>query len=141
MTVLYLIAFTVEWPTRRELLTQLACINFLWRNIGNGLGVSYSVLQGLAESNQSNQAKLDQVIQNWLDMNGQGEGAPVTWSTILDVVNGPLVQNKALAMTIYEYLKLESSVQQITQSKQVIVPSVISFIQIACIIIPWSLKR
>ena len=117
ITVLYLIVLTVERPTRRELLTQLACINFLWRNIGNGLGVSYSVLQGLAESNQSNQAKLDQVIQNWLDMNGQGEGAPVTWRTILDVVKGQLVQNKAHAMTIYQYLKQRGFVQQITESK------------------------
>ena len=53
-------------------------------------------------------------------MNGQGEGAPVTWMTILDVVKGRLVQNKALAMTIYENLKQGSSVQQITQSKYII---------------------
>ena len=60
----------------------------------------------------SNQAKLDRVLQMWLDMDGQGGGAPVTWNTILDVIKGPLVQNKALAMRIYEYLKQESSVQQ-----------------------------
>ena len=45
-------------------------------------------------------------------MDGQGEGAPVTWNTILDVIKGPLVQTKALAMSIYEFLKQESSVQQ-----------------------------
>ena len=117
ITVLYLIVLTVERPTRREVLMQLAFINFQWRNIGNGLGVSYNDLQGLAECNDSNQTRLDRVIQNWLDMNGQGEGAPVTWMTILDVVKGPLVKKKAHAMTIYEYLKQGSSVQQITESK------------------------
>ena len=108
MTVLYLIVLTVERPTRREVLTQLACINFQWRNIGNGLGVSYNDLQGLAERNDSNKTRLDQVIQKWLDMNGQGEGAPVAWMTILDVIKGPLVKNMTQALTIYEYLKLQS---------------------------------
>ena len=83
-----------------------------WRSIGDGLGVSYSYLQGLAKSNMSNQAKLSCVLQNWLEMDDHGEGAPITWNTILDVIKGPLVQTKALAMSIYEYLKQESSVQQ-----------------------------
>ena len=116
MTVLYLIALTVERPTRREVLRQLAFINHQWRNIGNGLGVSYSHLQGLAQCNDSNQTRLDHVIQKWLDMNGQGEGAPVTWNTILDVLKEPPVQNVSRGMKIYEYLK-QSSVQQDTQSK------------------------
>ena len=116
ITVLYLIVLTVERPTRHEVLMQLAFINFQWRNIGNGLGVSYSDLQGLAERNDSNQTRLDQVIQNWLDMNGQGEGAPVTWKTILDVVKEPPIENITRTMRIYEYLK-QSSVQQDSQSK------------------------
>ena len=44
-------------------------------------------------------------------MNGKDGCAPVTWTTILDVIKGPLVENNALAREIYEYLKLESSVQ------------------------------
>ena len=115
MTVLYVSLLTVERPTRREVLMQLAFINFQWRNIGNSLGVSYNDLQGLDERNNSNQARLDQVIQNWLDMNGQGEGAPITWNTILDVVSKPPVQNITRAMGIYEYLK--STVQQYSQRK------------------------
>ena len=83
--------------------------------------MSYNDLQGLAECNNSNLTKLDQVIQKWLDMIGQGEGAPVTWRTILDVIKGPLVKNITQALTIYEYLKLKSSLQQITQSKYVII--------------------
>ena len=124
MTVLYLIILTVERPTRREVLMQLADIDALWHEIGVGLGVSYNVLQRLVYSNMPDRRKLGDVIQNWLDMNGQDEGAPVIWNTILDVVKGPLVKKKALAMKIYEYLKQESSVQQIIQSKYVIIPLV-----------------
>ena len=128
MTVLYLIVLTVESPTRREVLMQLANIDALWRSIGDGLGVSNNVLKGLAESSMSNQTRLGEVVQKWLDMNGQGEGTSVTWITILDVVKGPLVQNKAHAMKIYEYLKVENSVQQNTQSKYVIVSLVVLII-------------
>ena len=120
MTVLYLIVLTVERPTRYDLLIQLADIDASWRSIGEGLRVGYNVLKGLDESNKPNQTRLSEIIQTWLDMNGQGESAPVTWMTILDVVKGPLVQNKALAMKIYENLKQGSSVQQITQSKYII---------------------
>ena len=128
MTVLYLIVFTVERPTRREVLVQLADIDASWRSIGDGLGVSDNDLQGLANANMQDQTRLGHVIQKWLDMNGQGEGAPVTWKTILDVIKGPLVKKKAHAMEIYEYLKLESSVQQNTQSKYVIVSLVVLII-------------
>ena len=108
---------TDEKPIRREVLTQLAFINSQWRNIGQGLGVSFNYLQGLAQCNDSDQTRLEHVIQNWYDMNGHGEGAPVTWNTILDVVKGPLVQNITCAMRIYEYLKAKSSVQQENHSK------------------------
>ena len=119
MTVLYLIVLTVERPTRYEVLNKLAYIDASWRSIGEGLRVRYNVLKGLDESYKPNQTRLSEIVQTWLDMNGHGEGAPVTWITILDVVKGPLVQNKSLAMKIYKDLQL-SSVQQNTQSKYTI---------------------
>ena len=117
MTVIYFIVLTGEKPKGYEILTQLAFINSQWRNIGKGLGVSYNDLEGLAQRNDSDQTRLEHVIQKWFDMNGQGEGAPVTWNTILDVVKGPLVQNTTQAMRIYEYLKAKNSEQEDTPSK------------------------
>ena len=117
MTVIYFIVLTGEKPTRYEVLTQLAFINSQWRNIGQGLGVSFNDLEGLAQRNDSDQTRLEHVIQKWFDMNGQGEGAPVTWNTIFNVVKGPLVQNTTRAMRIYEYLKAKSSAQEDTPSK------------------------
>ena len=77
--------------------------------------MEYNVLQGLAESNMSNQTRLGHVLQKWIDLDGQA--SPVNWKTIIDVVKGPLVQNKALAKEIYQYLKQESSKQQNVASK------------------------
>ena len=87
-------------PGKLEVLTKLVCIDASWRGIGLDLGVSYNDLQNLAESNESNQTKLDHVLQKWIKMDGQA--TPVTWKVILDVVKGPLVQNKAVALEIYK---------------------------------------
>ena len=96
-----------EKPERVDLLTKLKAIDASWRSIGNDLGLSYNDLQGLDESNMSNQRRLDHILQIWLNMDGQV--TPATWKTIIDVVKGPLVQNKALAIKIYQDLKEESS--------------------------------
>ena len=53
-------------------------------------------------------------------MDGKDDGAPVTWITILDVLKGPLVKNKALAMKIYQSLQEQSSKEQIAPSKYTI---------------------
>ena len=50
-----------------------------------------------------NQTKLDHVLQKWIDLDDQE--SPVTWKTIIDVIKGSLIQNKALAKEIYQYLK------------------------------------
>ena len=47
------------------------------------------------------------VISSLID-DGHDGGAPVTWTTIFDAIKGPLVQNIALTMKIYEYLKQQS---------------------------------
>ena len=46
-----------------------------------------------------------------------GYCTPVTWKVIVDVVKGPLVQNKAVAMEIYKSLKQQDPKQQNTSGK------------------------
>ena len=79
MRIFNLIFLLVIQPERHEVLTKLVCIDTLWHNIGIGLGVSFNVLQCLAVSNQSNQVKLDQIIQKWLDINDKDDSVPVTF--------------------------------------------------------------
>ena len=105
----------VDKPKRHNILKQLVPIDTSWHSIGNGLGVDYNFLQGLTQPNMSNQTRLDHVLQKWIELNDQA--SPVNWKTIIDVVKGPLVQNKALAKEIYQYLKQESSKHQIVTSK------------------------
>ena len=120
MTIFNLIFHLVVKPTRGEVLIQLACINASWREIGFGLGVSYNKLRVLTQSNHENQTKLSEIIGIWIEMDGKDGGAPVTWITILDLLKGPLVNNKALAMKIYQSLKKEGTKEQIATSKYII---------------------
>ena len=109
--------FLDEKPTKYDVLIKLAPIDAKWRSIGNGLRVEYNVLQGLAESNMSNQDKLSHVLQTWIKMDGHDQHTPVNWTTIMDVVKGPLIKNYVLANEIYQYLKQESSEHQKATSK------------------------
>ena len=64
-------------------------------------------LNSLAQSNKSDQDKLDHMLQKWIDKDSH-----VTWKMIIDVVRGPLIQNIALAKKIFQYLKQMFSEQQ-----------------------------
>ena len=71
-------------------------------------------LNSLAQSNKSDQDKLDHVLQRWID-----KDTHVTWKMIVEVVRGPLIGNNALANKIFQYLKQEFSEQQKTTSKYI----------------------
>ena len=82
--------------------------------------MSYNNLQSLAQSTDEDLIKLSKVIQIWIEMDGKDDGALVTWNTILDVLKGPLVNNKNLAMKIYQSLKEDSSKDLIAPSKYIL---------------------
>ena len=70
--------------------------------------MGFNYLDGLAKNNtMSNQIRLQHVLQKWKDLDSPAP--PVTWNTVIDVVKGPFVENKALAQEIYEYLKHKNS--------------------------------
>ena len=88
--------YLAEKPERVDLLKKLTAIDASWRSIGNDLGLSYNDLQGLDESNKSNQIKLDHVLEKWLNMDGQATHA--TWKTIIDVVRDLLFKIKLMLL-------------------------------------------
>ena len=99
----------VEKPRKHAVLNYLVCIYAKWREIGNGLGLSSNFLTSLAQSPMSDKIKLEQVIQEWIQLDGQctsdSQSTPVNWKTIIEVIKGPIVDNKALSIKIYQYLK------------------------------------
>ena len=105
-----LIIIVEKSTTIHDILEQLIPIDSRWRELGNSLRLSSNYLDELAQSNITNQIRLERVLQKWIDLDSQE--SPVNWKTIIDVVEGPLVQNKALAMKMYQDLKQKASKQQ-----------------------------
>ena len=64
------------------------------------LKVPRSVLNGLQRNQESNIVKLAQVVNSWITT----ESCPVTWKTVIDAIEGPLINNKQVANTIRKHL-------------------------------------
>ena len=88
-------------PTEHELNYQLADISDMWYEIGLSLKVSFSILNGLTNSQKSNAYKLAQVVHSWLTTT---ESHLVTWETAIDAIKGPIVNNIKKATEIHQYL-------------------------------------
>ena len=88
-------------PTRHDLLRLLSSISYKWYELGVGLRVSFSTLQGLQFTSMSNVDKVSLILQSWMD---NTESHLITWKTIISVIEGPLIENISLAEQIYDYL-------------------------------------
>ena len=83
------------------MLGLLASIDSDWYKIGKALKVSHNTLQGLRHNNESNTVRLEEVIHSWITT----QSSPVTWQTMIDAIGGNIVNKKAKADEICEYLR------------------------------------
>ena len=92
-------------PTEHDLLNVLACIDFQWYEIGLVLKVDRRILEGLRTKLDSNIVKLSDVIYSWITTT---ESHLITWKTVIDAIEGPVLENRQIANIIREQLaKLE----------------------------------
>ena len=70
--------------------------------IGIALEVDSATLDGLQQSSISDDLKLASVIETWI----KTEPSPVTWQTLIDGIDGPLLNQKKKAKEIRDYLGL-----------------------------------
>ena len=88
-----------ETPTPSELSYLLSDIRGKWYEIGLSLQVCRNVLEDLKHSPDNDQRKLMNVINMWL--NSQSS---VTWETLITAMKSPVVNKKAIANKIHQYL-------------------------------------
>ena len=81
------------------LLRLLSSITAKWQQMGGLLGVSPNTIEGLCNSNFSDDVKMSKMLQSWLD----NEPTPAKWDNIISVIEGPL-QKKSLATEICQFL-------------------------------------
>ena len=99
---LYILVILNTCPDENELLDLLASIDSDWYKIGKALKVSHNTLEGLSHNNESNTVKLEKVIHSWITT----QSSPITWETVIDAIDGNIVNNRAKVNEIREHLRL-----------------------------------
>ena len=87
-------------PELTDLLGLLADINYEWETIGVALKVRRDVLGGLRSSCESNTVKMIRVVETWID----AIPSKFSWLTVIEAVEGPIVNRPSTAMKIRQYL-------------------------------------
>ena len=90
-------------PKVSEVLEVLTPIHHYWDTVAVYLNIDVGKRQGLRECNLRDDSKMTQVIEVWIQLNGEGGATPVVWKTIIDVVDK--IGNKKLRSDIYLYLE------------------------------------
>ena len=88
-------------PVKRDVLVLLAGIKYLWYQIGEALEVTFGSLQSHLYCSYCNSTKLSLVIQEWMDSQNASD---VTWSTLIEAVECPIVDQIALGKKMRNYL-------------------------------------
>lgn len=89
-------------PDMIDLMIVLSQIESQYSMLGTALNIPY---QGI-----SNCATLNDTLQLWLD--GNGKYSPVTWITVMEAVEGPIVNNKRIFEEIVDYLNKDEIFQK-----------------------------
>ena len=91
-----------EAPDKSVLLNLLADISNKWYDIGLGFNVSHNNLESIKNETGSDITKLSKVIECWIST----QSSPVTWKTVISVIEGPIVNKKKKANEIRKRLGL-----------------------------------
>ena len=85
--------------------------------IGTSLKIKHDDLQSMAQENTNDKKRLSDVLEKWIEMDGQA--SPVTWHTIIKVIQGPLVEKNDLAIKMFQSLKQKECKQKTINSKYI----------------------
>lgn len=85
------------------LLNLLANISNNWYDIGLGFGIDQNNLESIKNEMGSDNTKLSKVIECWIST----QSSPVTWETVISVIEGPIVNNRTKANEIRKHLGLD----------------------------------
>ena len=87
-------------PKKKDLLTLLNPIEYMWDIIAELLGVKYGKVKSSQYEDTYNTRRLSDVLQSWID----SKSSEVSWKMVITVVEKPPVENKVVAETIINFL-------------------------------------
>ena len=92
-------------PGMKELLELLDECSDRWSHIGSSLNVDPDFLSSLQSKPCDDQQKLNDVIKDWHECEGDFSYKPVTWQAIIDALKTKQVRRPRVARKIKEYLQ------------------------------------
>ena len=98
MYILYIIIDSK--PDKLQLIRLLTPIAYKWKEIGEALEIRHGALMSLHQSHFSDEQKLSNVLQLWID----GQPTNCKWSTIIRAVESPPVDDLSIAESIRCFL-------------------------------------
>ena len=87
-------------PKKKDLLSLLNPIEYMWDIIAELLGVKYGKVKSSQQEETHNTRRLSDVLQSWID----SKSSEVSWKMVITVVENPPVENKVVAETIINFL-------------------------------------
>ena len=122
-------------PKLNEVFEVLTPIHYMWDTVAVYLNIDEGKRQILRQTNERDDSKMVQVIERWIELNGEGGATPVVWETIIDVVDK--FGNKKLSSDIYKYLEKlsQNNSQSNATSLEEQQPVVNSFVSTCCMLI------
>ena len=90
-------------PEKCDLLKLMSGIAFQWYIIGECLGIQYTHLVSLQSKTSKDIDKLAEVLQIWMDTMPK----PVTWNTILEIIESPPIESKFTVMEMEKFIRCE----------------------------------
>ena len=73
---------------------------YKWKEIATDLRLPRSTISSIENSKDSNELKLNRVLYEWKEQ----QTMPFTMDSIINVMEGPIVQNKDVANKLREYI-------------------------------------
>ena len=89
-------------PGQLEVQKLLNNIHAQWKIIGMALEVDSGTLKDIHQISQETELKLADMIGAWI----KSKPSPVTWETLINAIEGPLLNNKLKADEIRDHLGL-----------------------------------
>ena len=101
--LLYILCIIIDSkPDKLQLICLLIPIAYKWKEIGEALEIRHGALTSLHQSNFSDEQKLFNVLQLWID----DQPTNVKWSTIITAIESPPVDNLSIAERIRFFLSI-----------------------------------
>jgi hypothetical protein len=100
-----------EEPEINHLIEVLTPLEHQYQILGVQLEVENRIIAGMRQSNDDNSVKLYRILEDWINRKDQDRQAPVTWKTIIEVIEKNPIRNIKVKQQVIAYLNRDDIFQ------------------------------